>query len=133
MITKYVLTAGCVLMGISFFLPWVTVGNMLSGYDLAEMYSRINDKDLYLRFATVPKVALGILIFYFANAPKNLIYYSAPVFSLIPLVVLDGDIFQYDEVLYGFYLLHISVILIWIGAFTYKYQSDPLVKSPAKL
>jgi hypothetical protein len=132
LIRKYALLAGSVLMGLSFFLPWVTFGDILSGYDLAGMYQRMNENQLYLRFACVPKIAIGILFFYIFKAPRNFIYYVMPVLSLIPLIVLDPAVFEYETIHYGFYLLHLAVILIWIGAFSYKYQSDPVLKSATK-
>jgi hypothetical protein len=132
MIIKYLLIAGSVLMGISFFLPWVTIGDVFSGYSMADMYQRMNEDQLYLRFASVPKIAIGILFFTLFNAPRNFVYYVVPVLSLIPLVVLDADMFKHETIHFGFYLLHLSVILLWIGAFSYKYQSVPLVKSAAK-
>jgi hypothetical protein len=119
-------------MGLSFFLPWVTLGSVLSGYELSEMYHRMNENQLYLRFASVPKIAIGILFFYLFKAPGKFVYYVIPILSLIPLIVLDADVFQFDTIHYGFYLLHLSVILIWCGAFIYKYPSDPLVKPAAK-
>jgi hypothetical protein len=126
------LIAGSVLMGLSFFLPWVTHGDVFSGYDLADMYKRINENQFYLRFATVPKVAVGILFFSLFNAPRNFVYYVVPVLSLIPLVVLDADMFEYKTLHYGFYLLHLAVIFIWIGAFTYKSQAKPVLNSAPK-
>jgi hypothetical protein len=131
-IGKYMLIAGGVLMGLSFFLPWVSLGDLFSGNDMAGMYKRINEDQLYLRFATVPKVALGVLFFSLFNAPRNFVYYVVPVLSLIPLTVLDGTVFQYDTIHYGFYLLHLSVIIIWIGAFSYKFYTTPVLKSAAK-
>jgi hypothetical protein len=132
MIYKYVLIAGSVLMGLSFFLPWVTIGDVFSGYNMADMYQRINEDQLYLRFASVPKIAIGILFFTLFNAPRNFVYYVVPVLSLVPLVVLDADILKYETLHFGFYLLHLSVILIWIGAFSYKYQFNPFMKSAVR-
>ena len=120
-------------MGISFFLPWVTFGDVFSGYDFANMYSRMHYDHSYLRFTCVPKVAFGILVLVIGNAPRNFIYYIAPVMSLIPIVVLDGIIFEFQTIHYGIYLLHFSIILIWIGAFSYKFESNPLVKSAEKI
>jgi hypothetical protein len=131
-IRRNLLLAGSVLMAVSYFLPWVTLGNIISGYELAEMYERMNESHFYLRFTTVPKVALGIFIFYIFKAPRTFVYYVLPVFSLVPLVVLNADIFAFESIHYGFYLLHLAVIITWIGAFTYKSQTDPVLKSAAK-
>jgi hypothetical protein len=131
-IGKYTLIAGSVLMGLSFFLPWVTFGDIFSGSDMAGMYKKMNESHLYLRFASVPKVALGILFFSLFNAPRNFVYYVVPVLSLIPITVLDTAVFRFETIHYGFYLLHLAVVIIWIGAFSYKYQSNPVLKSAAK-